>query len=39
LIINIDLDEDLIKQVDEQAEKEERSRRKMIELIVKRSFK
>jgi predicted transcriptional regulator len=37
VIINIDLEEEVIEKVDKQAEKEERSRKKMLELIIKRS--
>lgn len=38
MIINIDLEDEIIKKVDNQAKQEDRSRKKMLELIVKRAF-
>jgi len=37
--VNIDLDKEILEKVDEQATKEERSRKQMLELLIKRSFK
>jgi len=37
MIINIDLDEETVKKVEKKAESEQRSRKQMIELLVKRA--
>lgn len=37
MIINIDLDDETIKKVEQKAQIEQRSRKQMLELIIKRS--